>query len=214
MKQTITGEGMWLVDKPVGISSFGLVARVRRLTGIRKVGHAGTLDPLASGLMIILVGKTYTKQADTYLKHDKTYDVEMTLGKISTTGDREGELTSISDKQPTKAEIADTLTRFVGTITQTPPVYSAIKINGRPAYKLARAGREVEIPSRQVTIHSIDLSYYKYPVVRFSADVSSGTYIRSLVSDIGEKLGSGAYMSGLVRTRIDRYVLSDAIELE
>lgn len=214
MDTKIDHEGMWLLNKPVGISSFGLVAQVRRSSGVRKVGHAGTLDPLAEGLMIVLVGKTYTKQAERYSKLDKSYDVQMCLGKISSTGDEEGEKSVISSTQPTQANIAKALASFVGEQQQTPPVYSAIKINGQPAYKLARAGKTIEMVARTVQISQIKLVDYTYPIVRFSVDVSSGTYIRSLVSDIGQKLGTGAYMSGLVRTRIGQYSLSDAIRLE
>ncbi|MCC7289555.1 tRNA pseudouridine(55) synthase TruB [bacterium] len=214
MRKQITGEGMWLLDKPVGISSFGLVAQVRRLTGIRKVGHAGTLDPLASGLMIVLVGKDFTRQAQQYVKLDKTYEVEMTLGQTSTTGDGEGEKTAIDSREPTEQELADALAAFVGEIEQTPPAYSAIKIGGQPAYKLARKGQAVEIAPRKVTISDITLTDYQYPIVKFRCDVSSGTYVRSLVEDIGTKLGTGAYMSNLRRTRIGQYRIDDALVLE
>ena len=214
MQKQITGEGMWLLDKPVGISSFGLVAQVRRLTGIRKVGHAGTLDPLASGLMIVLVGKDFTRQAQQYVKLDKTYEVEMTLGQTSTTGDGEGEKTAIDSREPTEQELADALAVFVGEIEQTPPAYSAIKIGGQPAYKLARKGQAVEIAPRKVTISDITLTDYQYPIVKFRCDVSSGTYVRSLVEDIGTKLGTGAYMSNLRRTRIGQYHIDDALVLE
>ena len=214
MRKQITGEGMWLLDKPVGISSFGLVAQVRRLTGIRKVGHAGTLDPLASGLMIVLVGKDFTRQAQQYVKLDKTYEVEMTLGQTRTTGDGEGEKTAIDSREPTEQELADALAAFVGEIEQTPPAYSAIKIGGQPAYKLARKGQAVEIAPRKVTISDITLTDYQYPIVKFRCDVSSGTYVRSLVEDIGTKLGTGAYMSNLRRTRIGQYRIDDALVLE
>jgi tRNA pseudouridine55 synthase len=210
----ITGEGMWLVHKPTGISSFGVVARVRRITGIRKVGHAGTLDPEAEGLMIILVGKDYTRKADSFLKLDKTYEVEATLGQTSTTGDREGELAQVSDKQPSEDEVREALRKFQGEIMQTPPVYSAIKVGGQRAYKLAREGKEVTIEPRKVTVASIELLNYSYPKLSFRADVSSGTYIRSLAEDIGATLGTGAYMSALTRTRVGDYNLDDAVHLD
>lgn len=213
-KQTITGEGMWLVHKPVGISSFGAVARVRQLTGIRKVGHAGTLDPQAEGLMIILVGKAYTRQADGFLKLDKVYEVEATLGQTSTTGDREGGLTAVSDAQPSLAEIKKALGVFEGDIMQTPPIYSAIKVGGQRAYKLARAGKDVMLEPRKVTVHQIELLGYSYPKLTFRAHVSSGTYIRSLVEDIGTRLGTGAYMSALTRTAIGSHKLSGAVLLD
>lgn len=210
----ITGEGMWLVHKPTGISSFGVVARVRRITGIRKVGHAGTLDPEAEGLMIILVGKDYTRKADSFLKLDKTYEVEATLGQTSTTGDREGELAQVSDKQPSEDEVREALRKFQGEIMQTPPVYSAIKVGGQRAYKLAREGKEVTIEPRKVAVASIELLNYSYPKLSFRADVSSGTYIRSLAEDIGATLGTGAYMSALTRTRVGDYNLDDAVHLD
>ena len=213
-KQIITGEGMWLVHKPVDISSFGVVARVRRLTGIRKVGHAGTLDPQAEGLMIILVGKAYTRQADSFLKLDKVYEVEATLGQTSTTGDREGELTTVSDAQPTLASVKGLLSEFEGEIMQTPPIYSAIKVGGQRAYRLARAGKEVTLEPRKVTTYKIELMSYSYPKLVFRAHVSSGTYIRSLVEDIGSSLGTGAYMSALTRTAIGTYKLADATDLD
>ncbi len=213
-KQTITGEGIWLVHKPVGISSFGAVARVRRLIGIRKVGHAGTLDPQAEGLMIILVGKAYTRQADSFLKLDKVYEVQATLGQTSTTGDREGELTTVSDTYPSLAEVKEALGKFEGDIMQTPPIYSAIKVGGQRAYKLARAGKEVKLEPRKVTIHGIELIDYTYPKLTFWAHVSSGTYIRSLVEDIGSSLGTGAYMSKLIRTNIGEFSLEHATLLD
>ena len=213
-KQIITGEGMWLVHKPVGISSFGAVARVRRLAGIRKVGHAGTLDPQAEGLMIILVVKAYTRQADGFLKLDKVYEVEATLGQTSTTGDREGELTAVSDAEPSLTEIKKVLGTFEGDIMQTPPIYSAIKVGGQRAYKLARAGKDVVLEPRKVTIHQIELLDYLYPKLAFRAHVSSGTYIRSLVEDIGSVLGTGAYMSALTRTAIGTHNLADAVRLD
>ncbi len=213
-KQHITGEGMWLVHKPVGISSFGVVARVRQTTGIRKVGHAGTLDPQAEGLMIILVGKAFTRQADSFLKLDKVYEVEATLGQTSTTGDREGELTTVSNTHPSLAEIKEALGKFEGDIMQTPPIYSAIKVGGQRAYKLARAGKEITLEPRKVTIHQIELIDYSYPKLTFRAHVSSGTYIRSLVEDIGSELGTGAYMGALIRTAIGPHKLVDASDLD
>lgn len=211
---TIDSEGIWPVYKPVGISSFGLVARIRRLTGVRKVGHAGTLDPQAEGLMIILVGKDYTRQADSFLKLDKTYEVEATLGLVSSTGDREGEFSQVSHDAPSRQAVELALKAFEGDIMQTPPAYSAIKIDGQRAYKLARAGKEVVIEPRQVRINNIKLLEYSYPRVHFTVDVSSGTYIRSLVEDIGAHLGVGAYMSALKRTRVGKYSLAEAVHID
>lgn len=207
-------DGYLLINKPAGISSFGVVARVRRILSEAaghkvKVGHTGTLDPAATGLMILVTGK-YCKRAGEFSKLDKTYEVEMTLGATSSTGDIEGEVVQKSAHRPSDEQIKTTLDKFVGRIEQTPPIYSAIKINGQRAYKLARAGKEVKLEPRQVTIKSINDVKYEYPKLRFITEVSSGTYIRSLVEDIGAKLGTGAYMSALKRTKIADYKLASA----
>lgn len=205
--------GLLLVNKPAGVTSFDCIRKLRRTTGVKKIGHAGTLDPAATGLMLILFG-TACKQASSFSKLDKTYTAQIELGKNSTTGDREGELTNISERQPELAEIERTLKKFIGEITQTPSKYSAIKIDGQEAYKRARRGEEVVMPSRQVTINAIDLLSYTYPYLEISADVSSGTYIRSLAEDIGKDIGTGAYLSSLKRTSVGDYDLEDAIELD
>lgn len=207
-----------LVNKPAGISSFGVVARVRRAlseaAGYKvKVGHTGTLDPAASGLMVLVIGK-YCKRANEFSKLDKTYEVEAALGATSSTGDIEGEITKKSTQRPDETEVRMVLSKFVGNIYQTPPIYSAIKVNGQRAYKLARVGKEVKIEPRQVTINSIENIEYKYPKLSFTTSVSSGTYIRSLVEDIGANLGTGAYMSALKRTKIADYKIDDALEIE
>jgi tRNA pseudouridine55 synthase len=211
--------GILLIDKPSGWTSFDAVNKVRRLveqsglntTGKKRfpVGHTGTLDPLATGLLVLMLG-TYTKQVPHYTKLDKTYDVTMRLGQTSTTGDEEGDKTIASDMQPTEEAVRAALQAFQGEIMQTPPVFSAIKINGQRAYKLARKGETPVLAPRPVTIRSIELTDYTYPFVRFVADVSSGTYIRSLVEDVGRTLGTGAYMADLRRTRVGRFRVEDA----
>jgi tRNA pseudouridine55 synthase len=210
----ISSEGLYLLNKPRGRSSFSIVAQVRRVSGIKKVGHAGTLDPEAEGLLIVLVGKEFTKQAEKYSKLDKTYEFEIKLGENSTTDDEEGDKTKVSKKVPTKAEITKVIADLTGEITQTPPAYSAIKIGGQRAYKLARKGENPDIPSRKVTIENFKILSYDYPLLKLSADVSSGTYIRSLARTIGEELGTGAYCTQIVRTRIGQYKLSDAIAVD
>lgn len=205
--------GLLLVDKPLGITSFDVIRRLRRQTGVRKIGHAGTLDPLATGLMLMLFG-TACKQAESLTKLDKRYSAELTLGANSTTGDAEGEKLAVSDRVPTKDEVVAALDKFRGELTQTPSIYSAIKINGQEAYKHARAGREVEMPSRLVTVYELGLISYDYPIIHLEAKVSSGTYIRSLAEDLGAALNTGAYLSGLVRTEVGEYRLGDATELE
>lgn len=203
-----------LIDKPKGWTSFDVVGKIRSKlrteTGQKvKVGHAGTLDPLATGLLIVLVGKA-TKRQDGFMKQDKVYEVTLKLGETSTTADDEGQKTVVSDLQPTAEEVDTVVRKFVGQISQVPPAYSAIKIDGQRAYKLARAGKEVVIKPRQVTIYSINNLKYDYPVVRFTCKVSSGTYIRSLVTDIGEELRIGAYMTDLRRTSIGDYQVTSA----
>lgn len=210
-------DGIILIDKPAEMTSFGVVARVRRvLTQAAqkkvKVGHTGTLDPFATGLMILVIGKE-CKNAEKYSKLDKVYEATFHLGQISTTGDTEGELTDISDTQPTKAQVEAALARFRGEIMQRPPIFSAIKIDGKRAYKLARDGQQVEIPERKITIRSLELIDYTYPELKIRTHVSSGTYIRSLCVDIGSVLGTGAYCTSLRRTKIADYDIAQAKHL-
>lgn len=207
-----------LLDKPAGLSSFGCVARVRRyltqLAGHKvKVGHCGTLDPFATGLLILVSGKN-TKRAMEFTKLDKVYEATLRLGQISTTGDPEGDITDVSDRESDLDEIKSVLQQFTGKIEQTPPVFSAIKINGQRAYKLARAGKEVEIPSREVEIYNIEILDYTYPELKIRTHVSSGTYIRSLAADIGQILGVGAYLTALRRTKIANFDIKDAGPLD
>lgn len=207
-------DNILLIDKPAGITSFGVVARVKRQIKEHfgrkiKVGHTGTLDPFATGLMIILTGKQ-TKNAMDYSKLDKVYQATIRLGQISTTGDPEGEISSVSDKIPTENELEGALEPFRGEITQIPPIYSAIKIGGQRAYKLARRGEIPEIPERKVTIYKLELVSYSYPEVRLRAHVSSGTYIRTLAEDIGKRLGTGAYCLELRRTKVGRWTIEEA----
>ncbi len=212
-------EGILLIDKPEGISSFGVVAKVRGcakvLTGIKKikVGHSGTLDPAATGLLVIAIG-SYTKRIPELIKKDKTYEVTMHLGQTSTTADKEGEITVVSDTVPTKNELETALQAFVGDIMQTPPIFSAIKVNGQRAYDLARKGKSVTMQPRPVTIYSNELTSYEYPFVKFISKVGSGTYIRSLVEDVGKELGTGAYMSDLRRTQVGKFDINGAVTLE
>ncbi|HMH70450.1 MAG TPA: tRNA pseudouridine(55) synthase TruB [Candidatus Saccharimonadales bacterium] len=210
-------DGIILIDKPAGMTSFGVVARIRRVLTQQankkvKVGHTGTLDPFATGLMILVTGKE-CKNAGSYSKLDKVYEATFWLGQTSTTGDPEGELTDISIKQPTPEEVEEALRKYTGEIMQRPPIFSAIKIAGQRAYKLARDGKEVEISERQVTIHSLELVGYAYPELKIRTHVSSGTYIRSLAVDIGETLSTGAYCSELRRVSINKWNVDEAKQL-
>lgn len=211
-------ERIILIDKPDNMSSFGVVARVRRKLRDEqgkkvKVGHTGTLDPFATGLMIILAGKA-TKKSNEFLKKDKVYEATVYLGKTSTTGDIEGEITEVSKKVPELSEIEEVCKKLTGEIEQTVPVFSAVKINGERAYKLARKGKEVEMPTRKVTIFSLEILDYAYPELKIRTHVSSGTYIRTLGEDIGKMLGTGAYLTALRRTKIADYDVADALKLD
>ena len=233
---------MILIDKPAGMTSFGVVARVRRVLGQQagtkvKVGHTGTLDPFATGLMILVTGKK-CREAMQFTKLDKWYEATIRLGQISSTGDPEGEITDVvathtdpgylhatspkslglrtsseQDQPPSREQIQAILAQFTGEITQRPPIFSAIKINGQRAYKLARDGKEVEVPERTVQIYALELIEYHYPLLKIRTHVSSGTYIRSLAVDIGEALGTGAYCQELRRTRIAEYEVAEAQRL-
>lgn len=203
-----------LIDKPPGMTSFGVVARLRRVLSKQegkkvKVGHTGTLDPFATGLMIIVTGRM-CRRAMEFTKLDKWYEAEIILGTESTTGDPEGELSRISGKRPDKSEIKQVLQKFTGKIEQTPPAFSAVKVNGRRAYQLARAGKKVDIPKRTITIYALELIGYDYPVLKLRTHVSSGTYVRSLAADIGKELKTGAYCQNLRRIKIADYDVKNA----
>lgn len=209
-------DGIILIDKPAGLTSFGVVARLRRVLSQRagkkiKVGHTGTLDPFATGLMILCVGKE-CKNAGTYTKHDKVYEAVFELGSTSTTGDPEGEINSYGPdiQPPSRQQVEAAVAGFRGDIWQRPPIFSAIKINGQRAYKLARDGSQVELPLRQVSVYSLDIISYDYPKLTIRTHVSSGTYIRSLAVDIGEKLATGAYCSQLRRLSVADFDVAKA----
>jgi tRNA pseudouridine55 synthase len=208
---------MILIDKPSGISSFGVVARVRRRlrdeAGRKiKVGHTGTLDPFATGLLILLSGKM-TKKSGEFLKLDKEYEAVLKLGEVSSTGDPEGGLSKVSDTRPSREQVIEVLQSLVGELKQKPSIYSAIKINGQRAYKLARKGQTPDMPERKVQIYEIELLDYQYPQLKIRTKVSSGTYIRTLAEQIGERLGTGAYCLELRRTKVGDYEIGNAEEL-
>lgn len=215
--------GYLLIDKPLGWTSFDVVNRVRHMiqnSGLNTtnkkrfpVGHAGTLDPLATGLMIVMLGD-YTKRAMEFTKLDKTYLVTARLGQTSTTGDEEGEKTAVSSQKPTLEAVQVALQQFLGEIEQVPPVFSAVKIDGKRAYKLAREGKLPEMKPRLVKIYDISQIEYQYPDVDFSVSVSSGTYIRSLVEDLGKALGTGAYTAELRRTKVANYDVAQALAVD
>lgn len=211
-------QGLLLIDKPAEWTSFDVVNYVRKMVAAHegkkpkncKVGHTGTLDPLATGLLVLVVGKEYTRRAGEFSKLDKTYEVTMELGKTSTTGDDEGEKTVVSHTAPAEEAVLEALKRLQGHIMQVPPAFSAMKIDGKRAYKLAREGKEVALEARPVMIYKNTLTGYEYPYVHFTSEVGSGTYIRSLVEDLGKLLGTGAYLTALRRARVGRFSVADA----
>lgn len=212
------GEQIILIDKPAGMSSFGVVARVRRKLSAAlghkvKVGHTGTLDPFATGLLILLAGKA-TKRSNEFLKLDKIYEADICLGATSTTGDTEGEITKNEVKAPEREVVENVVNSFVGKISQKVPQFSAVKINGERAYKLARSGQEFETPTREIEIYAIEVLDYDFPVLKIRCHVSSGTYVRTLGEDIGKKLGTGAYLTALRRIQIGSHNIKDAKTLD
>lgn len=211
-------DGWLIIDKPVGIGSTPVVGRVKRVLrrlGLKhlKVGHGGTLDPLASGVLPIAIGEA-TKLAGRMLDATKAYDFTVTFGAETTTLDAEGEVTLESDVRPTREEILDVLPGHTGTIEQVPPAFSALKVDGKRAYDLARAGEAVDLKSRTVTIHALEMLDCDGESATFSATVSKGTYIRSLARDIARALGSVGHVTMLRRTRAGGFALPEAIPLD
>lgn len=206
-------DGVLLLDKPSGITSNGALQRVKRLLQAAKAGHVGTLDPLASGLLPICLGEA-TKFSTAAFGADKSYAAEILLGVTTTTGDTEGEVTSRRDVTVTGDQVAVVLRNFIGTIEQTPPMYSALKRNGKPLYAYARAGLTVEVKPRSVTIHDITLHGCSAERFRISVRCSKGTYIRVLAEDIGRALGCGATLAGLRRLTVGAFDLGRAITLQ
>lgn len=204
--------GILLINKPPGPTSHDIVDLVRKLTGEKRVGHAGTLDPFAEGLLIVLVGRQATRRQSEFLTLPKVYKATIRLGATTDTYDRTGTITNLYyGLWPSEKKIKAVVESFRGSFLQTPPAYSAVKIKGRKAYQLARQGKEVKLKSRQVTIYEIEMLNYKPPLITILIKVSAGTYIRSLAADIGEKLGTGAFLEKLVRTRIGDFKLKDAL---
>ena len=208
-------DGLLLVDKPAGMTSSDVVVAVRRMFRLRKVGHAGTLDPQATGLLLLLVGRG-TKFCTSLMGGDKTYEGTLRLGAATTTQDAEGEVVSGSDPSGVARERLEALVAadFTGDIFQTPPMVSAIKVNGVPLYKMARKGEEVAREPRLVHIFSFRIDDFALPDVRFTVRCTKGTYVRTLCHDIGAALGCGGHLAALRRTRSGRFSVADAIALD
>lgn len=198
-----------LIDKPSGITSFDVIRRLRNKLGIKKMGHAGTLDPLATGLLIIAVGPA-TKEISRYMDLPKEYEVLIEFGKNSTTYDADGEISQGVLKDISRTEFENILKNFTGEILQMPPIFSAKKIKGVRAYDLARQGKEVKLEPRKVKIDKIEILNWDWPFVSLRVNCGKGTYIRSLAHDIGERLGCGGYVKELRRTAIGEFKVEDA----
>lgn len=218
--QPVPIRGLLVVDKPEGPSSMHVCARVRaalRRGGASKrikVGHGGTLDPLATGLLVVLCGKA-TPLCNQIMAGEKRYEARVDLSAFTITDDREGERTEVAVEQPpTEDELRGALSEFVGNVMQRPPAFSAMKVGGRRAYALARKGQEVQLEPRPVTIHSIDLVWYRWPFVDLDIRSGKGVYIRSIARDLGTALGTGGSLASLRRTAVGRFDIDQAIRLE
>ncbi len=208
-------EGLLLIDKPSGITSHDVVDVVRRKLKIRKVGHAGTLDPLATGLMVVLVGKA-TKLFQSFSGLDKKYKATLKLGGVTSTGDKEGRMIEENSdyKNITVPDIEEAFAKFRGEILQVPPQVSAIRYKGKRLYQLARKGEYVDVPPRKIKIYSLEIEDIRIPQIDFFVHCSKGTYVRKLSCDIGEVLGCGAYILGIRRTQIGGFRLENAVSLD
>jgi len=204
-----------LIDKPLEWTSFDVVRKLRGMVRTKKVGHAGTLDPLATGLLIVCTGK-FTKQINLYMAQEKEYTGTVTFGAVTPTYDLESEPVYFGDFGGVSPERIEEViaAQFLGEIMQVPPIHSAIKVNGKRVYELARKGQEVKLEPRRVMIGAFEITEFRLPVVSFRVVCSTGTYIRSLANDLGEALGCGGYLSGLRRTRIGEFRVDEAMTME
>jgi len=205
---------VFAINKPEGISSNKILYSLKRRYKGEKVGHAGTLDPMAKGVLVVGVGRRATKKLGEILKNTKkTYQAQVELGKTSTTDDSEGEIKKINSIVPSENKLKSVLREFKGEILQIPPIFSAIKINGQRAYKKARKNEDFILLQRKVKVYKIKLLDYKYPFVKLEIICGSGTYIRSIARDLGEKLNTGGYLKSLIRTSVGKYTIENAIKL-
>lgn len=203
-----------LINKPVGWTSFDVVNKLRYKLKIKKIGHAGTLDPLATGLLILCTGKM-TKRIDEFQAQEKEYTGKFIIGQSTPSHDLETEVSEVKNISAiSEAEIIEASKKFLGTIQQIPPLHSAIKVDGKRAYKMARKGKELELKPREVKIAAFDIVEIKKPAVSFRIVCSKGTYIRSIARDFGNALGVGAYLTELCRTRIGEFNLKDALTID
>jgi len=215
MNENTFAEGkVLLIDKPLEWTSYDVIRKLRKIINIKKIGHAGTLDPLATGLLIVCTGK-FTKKINEYMSQEKEYTGTITLGAVTPTYDRESEPESFKSLDGITDEIITEKTKqFTGEILQTPPIHSAIKQNGKPVYLMARKGLDVVLEPRKITIKEFEITKIDLPVITFKVVCSTGTYIRSLANDFGLALGCGGYLSELRRTRIGNFKVEDAVTME
>lgn len=206
--------GILNVDKPLGQTSHDVVERIRELTAVRRVGHAGTLDPLATGVLLVCVGRAATRVTEFLMGERKIYRTDMRLGITTDTFDAEGEVMTESAVEVVRDDVEDALGKFRGSIEQTPPMYSAVKHKGKPLYRLARRGVEVERAPRRVEIYSLELTAWDPPTCTLEVACSAGTYVRTLVHDLGQELGCGAYVTALTRLASGGFRREDAVTLD
>lgn len=203
--------GILLVDKPRGKTAFSLVAALRKRLGVKTIGHAGTLDPFATGVMVMLVGRKYTRMSDSFLCQDKEYITEVRLGLTTDTYDCDGDIQTTSDLIPTQKAMAEALQRFQGEIEQIPPMFSAKKVGGKKLYELARKGQVIERTPIKIKLQTTLISY-NYPYAVLQIQCSKGTYVRSVAHDLGQLLGCGAHLTSLRRLRSGAFRLEDCID--
>ena len=206
--------GFLLIDKPTGLTSHDVVQTVRRVTGVRRVGHGGTLDPFATGLLVVGVGRAATRELQGFIGKEKEYEATMRLGAVSDTQDRDGKVEETGRPLPTEARLLEALEPFRGTISQIPPMYSAKQIGGRRLYELARAGQVVERQPVEIRISELELLSFDPPLAGFRVRCSAGTYVRTLAHDLGQTIGCGAYLVELRRTAVGDISVFEAVPLD
>jgi tRNA pseudouridine55 synthase len=214
LKEFKIKSGVFVAYKPKGPTSFDIIGKLRKLTGIKKIGHAGTLDPLAKGVLVVGIGREATRKLYEVVESEKEYLATVRFGMESTTDDEAGEKTNVEYKnKPTRREVEKELLKFRGKILQQPPIFSAIKIKGRRAYDLARKGEKPKLKKRKVEVREIKIIKYKWPLLKIKIICGKGFYVRSLARDLGKKLKVGGYLAELERTRVGQFKKSGAIKI-
>lgn len=206
--------GIFAIYKEKGPTSFRVIGELRKITGVRTIGHAGTLDPLARGVLVVAIGKEFTKKINEIVNTEKEYIADIKLGFESTTDDEEGIKTAISDKPIANSETQNAIRKFIGKIKQVPPIYSAIKVSGKRAYESAREGKAIELKPREVEIKNIKILEYNWPHLKIDVTTGKGVYIRALARDLGRELGTGAYLADLERTRVGGFTKVNSLSVK